>query len=74
MNGGRRLSPQEIADILRERIRAGELRAGDRLPTQAELAEEFGVAPCRRPARAQGAKNGRCHPKRLPRLDGVPLK
>ncbi|MBB4900422.1 GntR family transcriptional regulator [Streptomyces griseomycini] len=43
VNGGRRLSPQEIADILRERIRAGELRAGDRLPTQAELAEEFGV-------------------------------
>ncbi|MFC5856048.1 GntR family transcriptional regulator [Streptomyces chlorus] len=36
-------SPQEIADILRERIRAGELRAGERLPTQAELAEEFGV-------------------------------
>ncbi|GAA3497263.1 GntR family transcriptional regulator [Streptomyces prasinosporus] len=43
MNGSRRLSPQEIADILRERIRTGELRAGDRLPTQAELAEEFGV-------------------------------
>ncbi|GAA2548830.1 GntR family transcriptional regulator [Streptomyces fimbriatus] len=42
-NGSRRLSPQEIADILRERIRVGELRAGDRLPTQAELAEEFGV-------------------------------
>ncbi|MEU1690756.1 GntR family transcriptional regulator [Streptomyces hirsutus] len=38
-----RNSPQEIADILRERIRAGELRAGERLPTQAELAEEFGV-------------------------------
>ncbi|GGX47610.1 GntR family transcriptional regulator [Streptomyces fructofermentans] len=43
MNGSRRLSPQEIADILRDRIRVGELRAGDRLPTQAELAEEFGV-------------------------------
>lgn len=43
MNGSRRLSPQEIADILRERIRVGELKAGDRLPTQAELAEEFGV-------------------------------
>ncbi|WP_320780792.1 GntR family transcriptional regulator [Streptomyces sp. CRN 30] len=42
-NGRRRLSPQEIADILRERIRTGGLRAGDRLPTQAELAEEFGV-------------------------------
>nr|WP_050793790.1 winged helix-turn-helix domain-containing protein [Streptomyces viridosporus] len=43
MNGSRRLTPQEIADILRERIRTGELRTGDRLPTQAELAEEFGV-------------------------------
>ncbi|NGO07907.1 winged helix-turn-helix transcriptional regulator [Streptomyces sp. HC44] len=43
VNGSRRLSPQEIADILRDRIRGGELRAGDRLPTQAELAEEFGV-------------------------------
>lgn len=43
MNGSRRLSPQEIADVLRDRIRAGDLRPGDRLPTQAELAEEFGV-------------------------------
>ncbi|MCI3241430.1 MULTISPECIES: GntR family transcriptional regulator [Streptomyces] len=43
VNGSRRLSPQEIADILRERIRAGDLKAGDRLPTQAELADEFGV-------------------------------
>ncbi|MFE2279458.1 GntR family transcriptional regulator [Streptomyces sp. NPDC059454] len=43
VNGSSRVSPQEIADILRERIRAGELKAGDRLPTQAELAEEFGV-------------------------------
>jgi hypothetical protein len=43
VNGSRRLSPQEIADILRERIRGGHLRAGDRLPTQAELSEEFGV-------------------------------
>ncbi|MFH8467359.1 GntR family transcriptional regulator [Streptomyces sp. NPDC017991] len=43
VNGSRRLSPQEIADILRDRIRAGDLRTGDRLPTQAELAEEFGV-------------------------------
>lgn len=43
MNGSRKLSPQEIADSLRERIRVGDLRAGDRLPTQAELAEEFGV-------------------------------
>ncbi|WP_114253847.1 winged helix-turn-helix domain-containing protein [Streptomyces sp. Go-475] len=43
VNGSGRLSSQEIADHLRERIRAGELRPGDRLPTQAELAEEFGV-------------------------------
>ncbi len=43
MNGSGKHSPQEIADILRERIRGGELKAGDRLPTQAELAEEFGV-------------------------------
>ena len=43
MNGSRRLSPQEIADVLRERIRTGDLKTGDRLPTQAELAEEFGV-------------------------------
>lgn len=43
MNGSRRSSPQEIADALRARIRAGDLKAGDRLPTQAELAEEFGV-------------------------------
>ncbi len=43
MNGSRRLSSQEIADILRERIRVGDLKAGDRLPTQAELADEFGV-------------------------------
>ncbi|MFJ9543051.1 winged helix-turn-helix domain-containing protein [Streptomyces sp. NPDC101225] len=43
VNGSRRLSPQEIADILRERIRSGDLKAGDRLPTQAELADEFGV-------------------------------
>lgn len=43
VNGSRKLSPQEIADTLRERIRAGELKAGDRLPTQAELADEFGV-------------------------------
>ncbi|MET9731420.1 GntR family transcriptional regulator [Streptomyces sp. NPDC006458] len=43
VNGSRRLTPQEIADTLRERIRTGELRAGDRLATQAELSEEFGV-------------------------------
>ena len=44
MNGSRSFSPQEIADALRDRIRAGDLKAGDRLPTQADLAEEFGVA------------------------------
>ncbi|MFG2574741.1 winged helix-turn-helix domain-containing protein [Streptomyces sp. NPDC048481] len=43
VNGSSRLSPQEIADVLRERIRVGDLKAGDRLPTQAELADEFGV-------------------------------
>ncbi|MFE7765799.1 GntR family transcriptional regulator [Streptomyces sp. NPDC057438] len=43
MNGSRKLSSQEIADTLRERIRGGALRPGERLPTQAELAEEFGV-------------------------------
>ncbi|POX52724.1 GntR family transcriptional regulator [Streptomyces sp. Ru71] len=43
VNGSRRFTPQQIADTLRERIRGGDLKAGDRLPTQAELAEEFGV-------------------------------
>ncbi len=43
VNGSRRQSPQEIATALRDRIRNGDLRPGDRLPTQAELAEEFGV-------------------------------
>ncbi|WP_369189413.1 winged helix-turn-helix domain-containing protein [Streptomyces sp. R08] len=43
MNGSRSYSPQEIADFLRDRIRTGDLKAGDRLPTQADLAEEFGV-------------------------------
>jgi hypothetical protein len=43
VNDSRSLSPQEIADVLRERIRVGDLKAGDRLPTQAELAEEFDV-------------------------------
>ncbi|WP_179022987.1 GntR family transcriptional regulator [Streptomyces sp. IMTB 2501] len=43
VNGSRRLTPQEIAGTLRERIRSGALRPGERLPTQAELAEEFAV-------------------------------
>ncbi|MFC8128151.1 FadR/GntR family transcriptional regulator [Streptomyces sp. NPDC057302] len=36
-------SHQEVADELRDRIRSGSLRPGQRMPTQAELAEEFGV-------------------------------
>ena len=43
MNDSRKPASQEIADTLRDRIRSGELRPGERLPTQAELAEEFGV-------------------------------
>ncbi|MFG2633991.1 winged helix-turn-helix domain-containing protein [Streptomyces sp. NPDC048362] len=43
VDGGRRITSHEIADTLRERIRTGALRAGERLPTQAELAGEFGV-------------------------------
>ncbi|MFJ6661721.1 FadR/GntR family transcriptional regulator [Streptomyces sp. NPDC091377] len=42
MNGNKK-SSGEIADTLRERIRAGELKAGERLPTQAVLAETYGV-------------------------------
>ncbi|MEU6392886.1 GntR family transcriptional regulator [Streptomyces sp. NPDC046939] len=38
-----RATSDEIAGILRERIREGVLKAGDRLPTQAALAEQFGV-------------------------------
>ncbi|WP_369035772.1 MULTISPECIES: winged helix-turn-helix domain-containing protein [Streptomyces] len=36
-------SHREVADALRTRIRTGELRPGQRMPTQARLAEEFGV-------------------------------
>ncbi|MEU9475717.1 GntR family transcriptional regulator [Streptomyces sp. NPDC048191] len=43
VNGSRRRTPQEIAETLRERIHTGVLRPGERLPTQAELAGEFGV-------------------------------
>ncbi|MER7347545.1 winged helix-turn-helix domain-containing protein [Streptomyces aurantiacus] len=43
VNGSRKTSPQDIADALRDRIRTGTLKAGDRLPTQAQLAQEFGV-------------------------------
>ncbi|ASN25719.1 GntR family transcriptional regulator [Streptomyces pluripotens] len=38
-----RSSHCEIADELRSRIRSGELRPGQRMPTQAKLADEFGV-------------------------------
>ncbi|MCX4828412.1 MULTISPECIES: winged helix-turn-helix domain-containing protein [unclassified Streptomyces] len=38
-----RPTAEEIADALRKRIIGGELRAGERLPTQAALAREFGV-------------------------------
>ncbi|MCT7351665.1 GntR family transcriptional regulator [Streptomyces sp. 15-116A] len=34
---------REVADELRARIRSGALRAGQRMPTQAQLADEFGV-------------------------------
>jgi hypothetical protein len=43
VNGSRKRTPQDIAGILRDRIRSGHLKPGDRLPTQALLAEEFGV-------------------------------
>ncbi|MEU0787543.1 GntR family transcriptional regulator [Streptomyces sp. NPDC006173] len=36
-------SHREVADELRSRIRSGQLRAGERMPTQARLADEFGV-------------------------------
>ncbi|MGW0754961.1 winged helix-turn-helix domain-containing protein [Streptomyces sp. NPDC002814] len=36
-------SHHEVADELRARIRSGELRPGQRMPTQARLADEFGV-------------------------------
>ncbi|MEU1464359.1 winged helix-turn-helix domain-containing protein [Streptomyces sp. NPDC005727] len=38
-----RTSHREVADELRARIRSGELRPGQRMPTQAKLADEFGV-------------------------------
>ncbi|MFF3467548.1 winged helix-turn-helix domain-containing protein [Streptomyces sp. NPDC002619] len=36
-------SHHEVADELRTRIRSGVLRPGERMPTQAKLADEFGV-------------------------------
>ncbi|MET9495761.1 GntR family transcriptional regulator [Streptomyces sp. NPDC006552] len=38
-----RTTPDDIAGALRKRIKEGALKAGDRLPTQAALAEQFGV-------------------------------
>ncbi|AHH98284.1 GntR family transcriptional regulator [Kutzneria albida] len=35
---------QQIADAIREAIRGGELKPGDRLPGRAELMTHFGVA------------------------------
>jgi DNA-binding FadR family transcriptional regulator len=34
----------DIVATLRDRIRTGEYRAGARIPSQAEMAEEFGVS------------------------------
>ncbi|AYA17987.1 FadR family transcriptional regulator [Streptomyces alfalfae] len=42
-NKKRQRSHREVAEVLRERIRSGSLRPGQRMPTQAELADEFGV-------------------------------
>ncbi|MEU6540617.1 GntR family transcriptional regulator [Streptomyces sp. NPDC047000] len=38
-----RTSHHQVADALRARIRSGELRPGQRMPTQAKLMDEFGV-------------------------------
>ncbi|MFF1451777.1 GntR family transcriptional regulator [Streptomyces sp. NPDC058274] len=48
VNGRKRLqgpqrSHREVAEELRTRIRSGVLRPGQRMPTQAKLADEFGV-------------------------------
>lgn len=43
VNGSRKPSPAEIADSLRKRIQGDQLKPGTKLPTQAELAKEFGV-------------------------------
>lgn len=39
----RKPSHKDIADVLRQRISSGAVPAGSRMPTQAKLAEEFGV-------------------------------
>jgi GntR family transcriptional repressor for pyruvate dehydrogenase complex len=41
---GPRIAYLEVATRLRDQILAGELSAGDRLPTEAELCERFGVS------------------------------
>jgi DNA-binding transcriptional regulator YhcF (GntR family) len=43
VTGSNRGAPQDIAATLRDRIHRGELKRGDKLPTQAQLAAEFGV-------------------------------
>src|SRR3954451_17173906 len=35
---------EQLADLLRERITSGNLRAGDRLPSESSLAEQAGVS------------------------------
>ncbi|MGP9020067.1 GntR family transcriptional regulator [Streptomyces sp. BR1] len=42
-DGAARRSPDEVAAALRARIRAGELKVGEKLPTQAWLCDHFGV-------------------------------
>ncbi|MEU8891339.1 winged helix-turn-helix domain-containing protein [Streptomyces sp. NPDC048442] len=39
----RKRSHREVADTLRDRIRRGDIAAGDQMPTQSRLAEEFHV-------------------------------
>ncbi|MFD7405264.1 FadR/GntR family transcriptional regulator [Streptomyces sp. NPDC059866] len=48
VNGRKRPHPpqkthRDVADVLRARIRSGVLQPGQRMPTQAQLADEFGV-------------------------------
>jgi DNA-binding FadR family transcriptional regulator len=40
----RATAPQQIAEQIRQAIRGGRLAAGERLPSEQELAEEFGVS------------------------------